>query len=490
MEDEDVVTPRLFELSGSVLGGRYEVLEKLGEGGMATVYAGRRKGLSRRVAIKVLKRHLAADPHNVRRFLREARAASLIGHENIVDILDFGEPERLPVYFVMEFLEGQDLKALLAAQGALPWDRVRDIALQITAALEAAHGHGIVHRDIKPGNIFVVAVAGSERVKVLDFGIAKIVEEGRGLTKGLTQTKGLIGTVTYMAPEQARSGELDQRTDVYQLGVVLYQMLVGEVPFAGGNPFSVLERHVNERPQPLRARVPGIPEELECIVLTCLAKRPSERFQSMAALRGALRNFDPDAKAPLPILSVLDRRATDPGDDDDDDHTTGMLDTLPPFDTQGGIPFAGTQTQQAPAAAVLPKPPATQIVVRKRGSKRTAFVAAIFAVGLGAGIGIAGYRTLERPPPASAPAAVRPSPPPPPPIVIPIQWPSPPAPPTEALGPTAPPPSAPTVVERPHRPRRPPEPRPVAAPSKPMPASHPPTVYGVHPDLKTAFDDN
>src|SRR5690606_683751 len=161
------------------VGGRYQVLEMLGEGGMATVYAGRPQGSETRVAIKVLKPHVAAEPLNVRRFLREARASSLIAHDNIVKIVDFGQAERHPVYFVMEFLDGQDLKSLLAVERALSWERVRHIALQITAALQAAHGFGVVHRDVKPGNIFVMPGVPQERIKVLDFGIAKVIEEGR-----------------------------------------------------------------------------------------------------------------------------------------------------------------------------------------------------------------------------------------------------------------------------------------------------------------------
>jgi len=307
----DALSPRL-ELSGSILGGRYEVLEKLGEGGMATVYRGRRLGLSHRVAIKVLKPDLAAADRSVRRFLREARAASLIDHPNIVSIVDFGEvKDESPVYFVMEFLEGRDLKRVIVDEGPLPWLRVREIALQVTDALGAAHRVGIVHRDVKPGNIFVVERDGQPRfVKMLDFGIAKVVEAGRGLTKGMTLTNGLIGTVAYMAPEQARNQTLDARTDVYQLGIVLYQSLTGQVPFSGGNPFAVLERHVHERPQPLRARGLGIPEELESIVLTCLAKAPDERFQSMAALRRALLELEPGAKAPLPFDDTEGRQPT------------------------------------------------------------------------------------------------------------------------------------------------------------------------------------
>ena len=297
----DVPIKRAFDLTGQVLGGRYEVLGKLGEGGMASVYEGRRVGLRNRVAIKVLKFDLSEDEGNVRRFLREARAASVIEHENIVDILDFGEVDALPVFYVMEFLDGEDLRALLKRMGPLSWEQAKPILLQVAAALEAAHLKGIIHRDVKPANIFLLPdPSGQPRVKMLDFGIAKVIEEVRGMTGGMTMTNGILGTVAYMAPEQARSQKLDARTDVYQLGVVAYQMLTGSVPFQGRNPFMVLGQHVNDAPRPPREVRAGIPEEAEAIVLTCLAKDPDHRFQSMTALRGALMAAE-QASAPSAV---------------------------------------------------------------------------------------------------------------------------------------------------------------------------------------------
>lgn len=352
------------------------MLEMLGEGGMATVYAGQVSGSQERVAIKVLKPHVAADPLNVRRFLREARASSLIAHPNIVKIVDFGQAARHPVYFVMELLPGRDLKAILAEQRVLPWPRVHEIAMQVTAALEAAHDLGIVHRDVKPGNIFIAtpdAEQARERIKVLDFGIAKVVEEGRGLTKGLTTTQGLVGTVAYMAPEQVRCETLDARTDVYQMGLVLYQMLVGRVPFEGGNPFVVLERHTNEPPTPLRDLRDDIPQELESIVLTCLAKRPEERFQSMRALRGALQNFDPHGLAPLPCLTLPIRKTEVALAPPVDDHPTIRTE-----DTARDDLHAGSVAGRSPVATVADRP-------RRRG------ILPVIVAGLGLvfGIGIA-----------------------------------------------------------------------------------------------------
>ncbi len=287
---EDAVIARAHELTGNVLGGRYEVLGKLGVGGMASVYEGRRVGLHNRVAIKVLRADLCEDPSNVKRFLREARASSVIEHENIVDIIDFGPTETLPVYFVMEFLEGLDLRQELKAIGRMDWSRTRRILLQVVGALGAAHDKAIVHRDVKPANIFLIRRQNGEEVaKVLDFGIAKVIEEKLGgLTQANTMTNGLLGTVSYMAPEQARGGTIDARTDVYAAGVVAYKMLTGEAPFKGNNPYVVLEQHVSEPPRSPRELVPDIPPEAEAIVLRCLEKAPERRFQSMYELAEAL----------------------------------------------------------------------------------------------------------------------------------------------------------------------------------------------------------
>ncbi len=301
MED-DAVIARANDLTGVVLGGRYEVLGKLGVGGMASVYEGRRVGLHHRVAIKVLRADLCEDPSNVKRFLREARASSVIEHENIVDIVDFGPTETLPVYFVMEFLEGTDLRGEIKSRGAMGWDRARAILLQVVGALGAAHDKAIVHRDVKPGNIFLIRRQNGEEVaKVLDFGIAKVIEEQLGgLTRAQTMTNGLLGTVAYMAPEQARGETIDARTDIYAAGVVAYQMLTGRVPFKGNNPYVVLEQHVSERPTPPSQLVASIPPQAEAIILRCLEKKPGDRFQSMQELAEALSHGTTlDYAAPL-----------------------------------------------------------------------------------------------------------------------------------------------------------------------------------------------
>ncbi len=276
-----------FDLSGHVLDGRYQITRKIGTGGMAAVYEARRIGLDRRFAIKIMRPELAEQESNVKRFLREARSAAAIEHRNIVSIVDVGESSR-PVYFVMEYLDGVDLRHVLRTTGRQEWPRTRARALEIVGALAAAHERGIVHRDVKPANCFLVRDEdGRERVKVLDFGIAKVLEESQDYTN-VTATHGIVGTVAYMAPEQAKSGTVDKRTDVYALGTMIYEMLAGSVPFPDKNPFVALSRQLADAPTPLREHRPDLSVEIESIVMTCLAKDPDERFQSMEALGGAL----------------------------------------------------------------------------------------------------------------------------------------------------------------------------------------------------------
>lgn len=283
---EDSTRAASPSLVGRVLGGRYDVIRLLGRGGMGEVYEGNHRLLHKRVAIKVLGSSLAAEENQRKRFLREARSANQIDHENVVSILDFGDDE--PTYFVMEFLEGEDLHALVNREGGLRWTRARGIILQICAALAAAHARGIVHRDVKPSNCFVLRKGGrADFVKVLDFGIAKVTESDAAAT-GLTRTHELMGTVAYMAPEQALGEEVDARTDIYALGVVIYEMLSGKLPFSGTNSYKVLDQHVRKPPPPPTFVDATIPPEVAPLILKALEKDPANRFQSMDELAEAV----------------------------------------------------------------------------------------------------------------------------------------------------------------------------------------------------------
>ncbi len=366
-----------LDLDGLVLDGRYQIGQRVGAGGMAAVYEGRRLGLERRVAIKILRPELAENESNVRRFLREAKAASSIQHPNIVSIEDVGGQSR-PVYFVMEYLDGVDLRHELRRVGRFDWPRTHDLAQQVISALSAAHQMGIVHRDVKPANCFLVRDPdGYERIKVLDFGIAKVLEESQEFTANVTATHGIVGTVAYMAPEQARSGTVDARTDVYALGTMLYEMLAGCVPFPDKNPFVVIGRLLGETPVPLRMHRPDLSTELEAIVMTCLEKDPNARFQSMDALGAALASCDRDdvvvgtAKVRLPsgLLRSATMKPSAP-------LSLPPKTDPPPPRPAPTVPLAKTPMRGAPAARTDAPASATPASARSSGPNDTALVSA------------------------------------------------------------------------------------------------------------------
>jgi tRNA A-37 threonylcarbamoyl transferase component Bud32 len=270
---------------GNTIADRYRLDRKLGEGGMGVVYLGHHVVLEKAVAVKILAEDLTRRPDLVQRFLQEAKAASRIHHENVVDITDFGQTSSGTVFFVMELLEGRDLATLIRREvGAVPWPRAKPILVQICRALAAAHGKNIIHRDMKPENVYLVVREGSaDFVKVLDFGIAKMtgLEESSGAR--LTRTGMIFGTPEYMSPEQAQGTHPDQRVDIYAVGVIMYEMLTGQVPFRADTFMGVLTKHMFEVPVPPSQVRPalGITPELDAIVLKALAKDREQRFQSM-----------------------------------------------------------------------------------------------------------------------------------------------------------------------------------------------------------------
>lgn len=267
---------------GEVLGERYRVERLLGEGGMGSVYQVAHVSLARPMAVKVLRAELAGIPDLAARFLREARAAASIEHPNVVRITDFGHLATGQPYFVMELLGGISLRQLLES-GPLPADRARRIAQQVAAGLEAAHQAGVVHRDLKPDNIHVDPAA-DDFVKILDFGLAQVCGATRLTGRGV-----VYGTPQYMSPEQAAGESHDARSDVYALGVLLYEMLSGRVPFDAPNFAGVLRQHLRRPPVPLSRLVPGVDlGGLEPVVMRCLAKRPSSRFANMRDVIAAL----------------------------------------------------------------------------------------------------------------------------------------------------------------------------------------------------------
>jgi serine/threonine protein kinase len=302
--------------SGECIHGRYQLVRQLGKGGMGTVYIARHNALPKTFAIKVLNPRYASRKDVAERFLQEAKAVSLIDHENVVGVVDFGREENGSAFLVMEHLRGETLSALCKREAPLPWARVQHIMAQLCRALQAAHAAGIVHRDIKPENVLRVGRHDDpDYIKVLDFGLAKLQVSG-GLR--LTQTGMVLGTPDYMSPEQARGRPTDHRTDIYASGVVMYELLCGRVPFQAKTFQAMRQKHLLEPPEPPSKWAPeaGITDEMDAIVLHALAKDPARRFTSMAKFGEAIAavgtgslELDELARHTMPLLaerSVLD----------------------------------------------------------------------------------------------------------------------------------------------------------------------------------------
>ncbi|MFT3914466.1 MAG: serine/threonine-protein kinase [Anaeromyxobacteraceae bacterium] len=264
---------------GRVLGDRYRVLSRLGEGGMGTVYLCEHAVLRRRFALKVLRPELGDDPELVERFRNEAIAASRIGQENVVDVVDFGAEEDGALYYVMEALDGRSVGAILRDEGPFAVSRTLSLLEQTCRALAAAHARGVVHRDVKPENVFVVRREEAERVKILDFGISHVPAEMTG--SKITRAGSIIGTPEYMAPEQANGEPIDHRADVYAVGVLAYEMLTGLLPFEANGPVATLVAAREQPVEPPSRKRKDIPVEVDRIVVRALAKKPDDRFPSM-----------------------------------------------------------------------------------------------------------------------------------------------------------------------------------------------------------------
>jgi len=285
--------------AGEILGGRYEIIELLGSGGMARVYRAHDPRLGRDVAVKVLSDRYSADPTFVERFRREASAAAQLNHPNIVQVFDRGEAGGA-YFIVMEHLPGPDLKSIIRRNGPLAPLEAIDNALQILAALAVAHRNDVIHRDVKPQNVIR---SHDGQLKVTDFGIARA-----GAQSDVTEAGSVIGTAQYLSPEQARGGEVTPASDCYSLGIVLYEMLTGRVPFDGERPVVIAMKQINEPPVDPRVFEPGIPQELEDVVLKSLAKRPSERYRSAeefsAALLRVRAGLEGATGATIPLTAV------------------------------------------------------------------------------------------------------------------------------------------------------------------------------------------
>ncbi|MFP5326929.1 MAG: Stk1 family PASTA domain-containing Ser/Thr kinase, partial [Acidimicrobiia bacterium] len=287
-----------------VFGGRYELQRHIARGGMADVYLARDVMLDRPVALKVLFPELSRDRSFVDRFRREAQAAANLSHPNIVSVFDYGEEEGYS-FIVMEFIDGRPLSQVIRAEGPLDPERSAEIAAAAADALACAHRSGVVHRDVKPGNVLIDSMG---HVKVADFGIARATDADQDLT----QTGSVMGTATYISPEQATGDRVDPRSDVYSLGVVLYEMAVGRPPFQAENTMAIALKHVNELPPPPRSLNGEVPTELEAIIVRSLSKSPDDRYASAEEQRADLLRFIQGKPVMAPPVLDLGAGADEP----------------------------------------------------------------------------------------------------------------------------------------------------------------------------------
>jgi len=288
---------------GDVVAGRYELEELVGTGGMSSVFRAHDTLLERHVALKILHEHYTSDEAYVERFRREARAVAGLSHPNIVTVIDRGEQDGRQ-FIVFEYIDGESLKQLVDRTGPLAVDQAVALTLQIARALAFAHQQGLVHRDVKPQNVLL---NDDGRAKVTDFGIARSLD----VQQGMTQSGTVMGTSDYIAPEQARGERVDEQTDVYSLGVVLYELLTGEVPFPGENFVAVAMRHINEPPPSARERRPDVSLRLDAAIRRAMAKEPGERFRSMGDFVGELEaalDVGPDEDTGTIVLPGRPRR--------------------------------------------------------------------------------------------------------------------------------------------------------------------------------------
>ncbi|HVS81193.1 MAG TPA: serine/threonine-protein kinase [Pyrinomonadaceae bacterium] len=341
-------------LLGQTLAGKYLVETLIKRGGMGAVYRGKHVLMDKTVAIKVLRPALAVDDDIVARFSREAKAASRISHPHAVSVTDFGESENGVVFLVMEYLDGRTLKEIIRSEGPLPLKRVVEIIRQVTGALDAAHGQGVVHRDLKSDNIMLSQTNGGDWAKVLDFGIAKIQQPANVKDADITAPNLVVGTPQYMSPEQcSQTQPLDARSDVYSLGVIVYEMLAGRVPFTGESVTMIMMKQVQDTPPPILATRPDLPAAVDKVITQALAKHPADRFQTAGELFAALATAAAEGVSAAPrAAETVAGVPVSPAADDLNEETVVRPRETPPYASAAAAPTP--QASLSPWRIIVP----------------------------------------------------------------------------------------------------------------------------------------
>jgi serine/threonine protein kinase len=280
---ETIRAPHEDLTRGTTFANRYEIIEELGKGGMGSVYRVEDTKLNQDIALKLIKPEIASDKKTIERFRNELKIARMIAHRNVCKMYDLGEDQGIR-YITMEYIPGEDLKSMIRMMGQLSVGKALSIVKQVCEGLAEAHRMGIIHRDLKPSNLMIDKYGNA---KIMDFGIARTLE-----SKGLTDAGVMIGTPEYMSPEQVERKEADQRSDIYSLGVILYEMVTGRVPFEGETPISVVHKHKYEVPQEPKKVNPQIPDELNAVIMKCLEKDKEKRFLNADEVRTELADIE------------------------------------------------------------------------------------------------------------------------------------------------------------------------------------------------------
>jgi serine/threonine-protein kinase len=368
-----------------VASGRYRIVKKLGQGGMGTVFLAEQVSVRRKIALKLLDPALSFEPELMKRFEAEAEVAARLSHPNTVTLFDFGRDEQGRLYIAMEYAEGRPLREVVAAEAPLPAARAVYIIEQVASSLADAHDHGITHRDMKPDNVILSERGGQRDIaRVLDFGIAKLQDSTGTLVQGrepMTRAGQILGTPQYMAPEQILGQRVDGRTDIYALGMMLYEMLTARLPFNAPTVMALLAMHMHDPPRPIHEVRPDVPPALAAVVMRCLEKSPDARPASMRALLAELAAIRAQLGVTTPMPGFVTPVGPYPGP------PSGPYAGPPPIAYGTPAPGHGAPAYAAPTPAPLPYPP-VQPPPRRGGGNKALIAAVVAVVAAGGGVGV------------------------------------------------------------------------------------------------------